>query len=95
MYPAFKSSSSWCLDLKLYKTTYKFVGRSLWCVFCIFLTGDGQGDVLADDKLFSTSSGNSTEPVRGARACRSFLCVDGLDGADCKSFVLNLKKRLL
>lgn len=47
------------------------------------LTGDGQGDVLADDKLFSISSGRSTEPVRMLRvALKSFLFAEGLDGAE-------------
>lgn len=46
------------------------------------LTGDGHGDVLADDKLFSTSSGRSTEPdFRPRLAYKSLRCVDGLDGA--------------
>lgn len=47
------------------------------------LTGDGHGDVLADDKLFSTSSGKSTEPVFSPRvAYKSFLWFPGLDGAE-------------
>lgn len=52
--------------------------QSTW--YC--LTGDGHGDVLADDKLFSISSGKSTDPVRILRvALRSFLFAEGLDGA--------------
>lgn len=47
------------------------------------LTGDGHGDVLADDKLFSISSGKSTDPVLMLRvALRSFRFADGLDGAE-------------
>lgn len=53
---------------------------------CICLTGDGHGEVLADDKLFSMSSGKSTEPVRKFLfADKSFRCADGLDGAKIKN----------
>lgn len=34
----------------------------------MLLTGDGQGDVLADDKDFSLSSGSSTELILIFRA---------------------------
>lgn len=50
--------------------------------FC--LTGDGQGEVLADDGLLSTSSGRSTDPVRRPRLAyskRRCVC-EGLDGAE-------------
>lgn len=44
-------------------------------------TGLGQGDVLADDKLFSLSSGNSTDDIRIFRALSSLRLCTGLDGA--------------
>lgn len=48
---------------------------------CGCLTGDGQGDVLADDSDLSLSSGSSTELIRMFRAVsRRRLCT-GLDGA--------------
>lgn len=60
--------------------------QSTW--YC--LTGDGHGDVLADDKLFSISSGKSTDPVRILRvALRSFLFADGLDGAFNETSTVN------
>lgn len=37
--------------------------QSTW--FC--LTGDGLGEVLADERLFSISSGKSTDPVFNER----------------------------
>lgn len=41
--------------------------------------------MLADDKLFSTSSGRSTDPdFRPRVAYKSFRCVEGLDGANRK-----------
>lgn len=46
-----------------------------------FRPGDEHGDVLADDKLFSTSSGNSTDAVRRFRLYPRRLAVDGLNGA--------------
>ena len=46
------------------------------------LTGDGHGEVEADDKDFSLSSGSSTELIRMFRADNKRLppCT-GLDGA--------------
>lgn len=48
------------------------------------LTGEGHGDVLAEDKDFSISSGKSTDPVLRPRfAYNNFLgWPDGLDGAE-------------
>lgn len=61
-----------------YESNKKMQKQSTW----ICLTGDGHGDVLADDKLFSISSGKSTDPVRILRvALKSFRFADGLDGA--------------
>jgi hypothetical protein len=45
------------------------------------LTGEGQGEVLAEDSDFSLSSGNSTELIRIFRAERSRRLCTGLDGA--------------
>lgn len=45
------------------------------------LTGDGQGEVLADDRLLSFSSGNSTDDIRMVRAASSLRLCTGLDGA--------------
>lgn len=49
----------------------------------LWRTGEGHGDVLADDKLLSTSSGNSTDPdLSPLFAYKSFRCCwEGLDGA--------------
>ena len=47
-------------------------------------TGEGQGDVLADDRLFSISSGKSTDPVFMpllAYKNLRWLPPEGLDGA--------------
>jgi hypothetical protein len=53
----------------------------LYCT-CVYLTGDGHGDVLADDNDLSLSSGNSTELIRMFLAVsRRRLCT-GLDGAE-------------
>lgn len=61
--------------------------QSTW----ICLTGDGHGDVLADDKLFSISSGKSTDPVLMLRvALKSFRLADGLDGAAQKRKTRNV-----
>lgn len=48
-------------------------------------TGLGQGDVLADDGLFSLSSGNSTEDILMFLADKSLRLWTGLDGAVKKS----------
>lgn len=45
--------------------------------------------MLADDKLLSTSSGRSTDPVFIPRvAYSSFLCAEGLDGAEIETNAL-------
>lgn len=57
----------------------------VWYCTCGCLTGDGQGDVLADDSDLSLSSGSSTELIRMFRAVsRRRLCT-GLDGAKIAS----------
>lgn len=45
------------------------------------ITGEGQGDVLAEERDFSLSSGSSTELIRMLRAESSRLLCTGLDGA--------------
>lgn len=52
----------------------------LYCT-CGYLTGDGHGDVLADDNDLSLSSGNSTELIRMFLAVSSRRLCTGLDGA--------------
>lgn len=51
--------------------------------FC--LPGDEHGDVLADDRLLSTSSGNSTDAVLKFRLYPKRRAVDGLNGAENSS----------
>ena len=83
----FKSSSSASRPLKLKRTTYRLVGRSL-CVFCTKNnkqfrilnkiesrakgTGEGHGEALAELCDFSLSSGSSTEFIRTLR--RRLFC---------------------
>lgn len=63
----------------------------VWYCTCGCLTGDGQGDVLADDSDLSLSSGSSTELIRMFRAVsRRRLCT-GLDGAKIASQKQNKK----
>lgn len=58
-----------------------YTGILVYCT-CEYLTGDGHGDVLADDNDLSLSSGNSTELILMFLAVsRRRLCT-GLDGAE-------------
>lgn len=56
------------------------------------LTGEGQGDVLADDSDFSLSSGSSTELIRMFRAERSRRLCTGLDGAVITLYLSQVSK---
>lgn len=77
--------SSLCGFCKKYTNTFVVANangnNSLFQVASIHTTGDGIGELLADDGDFSFSSGNSTELILIGFAVSSLLLCTGLDGA--------------